>query len=327
MFDVSIIIVSWNAKKYLNKCLQSIYRTTHNLKFEVIVVDNDSGDGSPEMVKRNFSQVNLISTGSNLGFAKANNIGIKESNGHYIVLMNSDVEILDNCLEIMYSYIDKHSSIGILGPKVLNPDKTLQRSFKKFPTLWNTLCRACYLDKAFPGSKLFGGALMTFFSGESISNVDVLIGAFWLIKREALDNVGLLDENFFMYSEDKDWCRRFRNAGWNVVYFPDAEIIHYGGGSSANAPIRFNIEQIRANLQYWKKHHRKFSQVVFYLNMILLNLFRLIGYLIIYVFFPSKRRNNIHKIRRFSITIYWLLKNSGFVFKNQSYNYQDNRNY
>jgi len=313
MFDVSIIIVSWNTKKYLNKCLQSIYKTIHNLKFEVIVVDNDSDDSSPEMVKKDFPQVNLICAGSNLGFAKANNIGIKKSKGRYIVIMNSDVEILNNCLEIMYTYIDKHPSIGILGPKILNPDKTLQRSFKKFPTLWNNLCRACYLDKIFPHSKLFEGALITFFSIYIISNVDVLIGAFWLIRRESLDCVGLLDENFFMYSEDIDWCKRFKNVGWDVVYFPDAEIIHYGGGSSANAPIKFYIEYQRANLQYWKKHHHKFSQIGFYLIMILHNLFRLVGYIIIYMLIPSKREKTIYKIKIFSNGIYWLLGNLEYI--------------
>ena len=170
MVDISIIIVSWNTKILLQTCLQSVYDTIRHITFEVIVVDNDSSDGSVEMVTKEFPQVKLICNKKNLGFAKANNIGIKVSQGNYICLVNSDVVVLNNCIETMFSYIDSHPTIGISGPKVLNPDKTLQRSFKRFPTIWNALCRASALDTLFPKSKSFASAQMTYFSGDTRAN-------------------------------------------------------------------------------------------------------------------------------------------------------------
>ena len=142
----------------------------------------------------------------------------------------------------MLAYMNEHPEIGMLGPQILDSNGNIQRSCMGFPTLWNTSCRALALDTLFPKSKLFGGYMMTFWPHDSIRDVNVINGCFWMVKREALDEVGLLDERFFIYAEDKDWCKRFWDAGWKVVYFPEAKAIHYGGASSSNAPIKFHIE-------------------------------------------------------------------------------------
>lgn len=307
MIDLSIIIVSWNAKEFLSNCLQSLTHKISHHHSEIIVVDNASIDGSYELVQGQFPHVKLIRNNTNLGFAKANNIGIRESKGKYICLINSDVIVKENCIDNMYEYMDQHTEIGILGPKILSLDGLVQRSTMGFPTLWNSLCRAFALDSLFPRSKLFGGQLMTYWPHDTIRDVDVLNGCFWMVRREALKEVGLLDEEFFFCGEDIDWCKRFIDAGWGVVFFPDAEAIHYGGASSSNAPIRFFIEKQRANLQYWKKHYRPFTWMVYILICLLHQSIRILGQTSLYIIMPSKRKYIIYKIKRSVSCVQWLL--------------------
>ncbi len=308
MLDVSVIIPSWNAKSYLRDCIKSIYTETNNCRIEIIVVDNASTDGSPEMVKAYFPHIKLIINKENLGFAKGCNIGMRQANGKYVVIVNSDVILEKECIDRMFKYMEKHSEIGILGPKILGQDGMVQRSCMGFPTLWNTFCRALALDTIFPRSKLFGGQLMTYWSHNSIRSVDIINGCFWMVRQEALKRVGLLDESFFMYSEDKDWCKRFANAGWEVVFFPDAEAVHYGGASSSNAPIRFYIEMLRSNLQYWKKHHSRIAWVGYMLITLFHHVVRILGQVFTYVIKPSKSSQADFKIKRSIACIQWLLK-------------------
>lgn len=312
MVNISIIIPSWNAKKYLQTCIESTIRETQNYKTEIIVVDNASTDGSVELVKEQFQHVKLICNDANLGFATANNIGIKNSSGKYIFLINSDVKVLNGTIGRMLAYMNEHPEIGMLGPQILDSNGNIQRSCMGFPTLWNTSCRALALDTLFPKSKLFGGYMMTFWPHDSIRDVNVINGCFWMVKREALDEVGLLDERFFIYAEDKDWCKRFWDAGWKVVYFPEAKAIHYGGASSSNAPIKFHIEMQKANLQYWQKHHNQIAQSAYLLITGLHHIIRFFGEIILYIIRPSKRTYIAHKIKRSLASIQWLL---GFDFE------------
>ena len=307
MLDLSIIIVSWNAKKYLEKCIASIIGKTVKYQTEIIVVDNASTDGSVELVKGQFPKVKVICNDTNLGFAKANNIGIKQGTGKYICLINSDVEILQGCFDSMVSYMEKNPEIGILGPQILDSNGNIQRSCMGFPTLWNAFCRALFLDKLFPKSELFGSYLMTFQNQNTTQPVDIINGCFWMVKKKVLKQVGLLDERFFIYAEDKDWCKRFWDAGWKVVYFPQAQAIHYGGASSSNAPIRFYIEMYRANYEYWKKYHSRPAQLTFLLITGLHHIIRLIGEMMLLVIRPSKRSYVLNKIKRSIALIQWLL--------------------
>ncbi len=303
--DVSIIIVSWNACDYLHTCLKSIYTYTSGVSFEVIVVDNNSSDNSVSMVEEHFKDVRLIKSNENLGFAKGNNVGILQSSGRYLCLINSDVELIENSIKIMFDYMKSQPSIGVLGPELLNADKTQQRSYKSFPTVWNMFTRALALDKIFPRSKLFGDALMTYFDGKTTQSVDVLIGAFWFIRRDATDIVGLLDEGYFMYSEDKDWCFRFKKHGWQVLYYPETKVIHYGGGSSTHASERFYIEQARSNLQYYTKNYGDITRKCLYFIMLFHNLIRLAGSCIPTFFRGGK---TIRRTIMYYRTIIWLLK-------------------
>jgi GT2 family glycosyltransferase len=257
--DISIVIVSWNARAFLQACLYSLHRCSHRHSVEIIVVDNASQDGSPDMVEEKFPSVRLIRNTENLGFAAANNIGIRMSAGRYISLINSDVSVLGSCIDALADYLDQHPDVGNVGPKLLNEDMTLQSSCRRFPTLWNNICEAIGLSRVFGRSSFFSGEHMLYFSYDRILDVDVLVGCFWMVRRESFETVGLLDEAFFIYAEDVDWCKRCSKSGWRTSFFPEGQAIHTRGGSSANDPLRFAIEQQRAVLHYWKKHHNGFG--------------------------------------------------------------------
>jgi GT2 family glycosyltransferase len=259
--EISVVIVNWNAKRFLLECLTSLRDAPAARTVEVIVVDNNSTDGSLEMVEAEFSNVKLIKSSENLGFAKANNVGIRESGGRYVSLINSDAKVLGNCLDVLADYMDQHPDIGNVGPKVLNGDMTLQGTCRRFPTLWNNFCEASGISKVFKKSAVFTDEHMNDFPHDRELDVDVLVGCFWLVRKEAFEEVGLLDETFFIYAEDVDWCKRCWDAGWRVTFFPGAEAIHYRGGSSSNDPGRFSTEQYKAVLQYWKKHHGPAEQL------------------------------------------------------------------
>jgi GT2 family glycosyltransferase len=303
---LSIIIVSWNAKDYLRKCVESVIKESSKYKSEIIVVDNASTDGSAGLIKDTFKQVKVITNDANYGFAKANNIGIRHSVGKYVLFINSDVEVVKGCIDRMVPFMEQHPEIGMLGPQIIDSRGNMQRPCMGFPTLWNTLCRASSLDTLFPKSKLFGGYLMTYWSHDTIREVDVINGCFWMVRREALDQVGLLDERFFIYAEDKDWCRRFWDSGWKVTYFPQAQSIHYGGASSSKAPIKFYIEMHRANLQYWRKHHGRTAQIGFLIITGFHHMIRLLGDAMIYIIKPEKRISTTFKIKRNIALIQWL---------------------
>jgi len=247
--DVSFIIVSWNAKEYLIKCLDSLARWQGAYNSEIIVVDNASTDGSPEAVRSQFPYVRLMINPRNMGFGRANNKGIQMAGGRYVCLINSDVEVLNHCIESLLHEMDAHPEIGMMGPRLLEKDGTTQTSCWGFPGVWNMFCCAVGLDRVFPNHPFFNGYEMRHLQMDETRDVDILGGAFWFARRKAVSAVGLLDENFFMYGEDMDWCKRFWKNGWPIRFYPGAEAIHYGGASSANSPVRFHVEMQRANLQ------------------------------------------------------------------------------
>jgi len=298
--DISIVITNWNGLDFLIGCLDSLYCSKPKRNVEIIVVDNASTDGSADAVASRFPDVILIRNSENLGFSKGNNIGIRASSGKYVYLLNSDIEVLDGCIDALANYMDIHQDIGIIGPKVLNRDLTHQSSCRHFPTLWNNFCTAVGLANVFKNSSLFSGEHMFHFKGDRILDVDVLVGCFWAVRREALNDFGLLDEEFFIYSEDVDWCRRCWKAGWRVTFFPGAQAIHFIGASSKKDPVRFALAQQRSVMQYWKKHHALPGRFgVFCLTSAHLAV-RWVAASLRYVFQPARRddlRERLHVIR------------------------------
>lgn len=289
MSDISVIIVSYNTADMLRNCLNSISEQSENINLETIVIDNASKDGSPSMVKKEFPHVRLIENEENLGFAKANNEGIRKSHGRYIALVNSDVVILNSCLQKLVSFMDENPDIGMTGPKILNPDLTLQPQCRYFPTLWNNFSQSMAFNKLFPKSRLFSGPFMKYWPHDQIRQVDVLTGCFWFVREKAVQEVGLLDEDFFMYGEDIDWCKRFHKKGWKVVFFPDSEAIHFGGVSSKIAPIKYYLEMQKSDLLYWKKHRGQIGKISYCIILILRHFLRIVVRIPLYLLRPSKR--------------------------------------
>jgi hypothetical protein len=253
--DISVVIVGWNARPYLELCLQSLANQPPHRSMEIIVVDNASSDGSAEMIEARFPQVKLIRSSENLGFAKGNNVAIRQCRGRYIALVNPDVIVFPGCLDSLAEFLDQNPKVGNVGPRVLNPDRTLQSSCRRFPTLWNNFCSATGLAGRFKNSRFFAGEHMFYFPHDRTLAVDILVGCFSMIRRETFDAVGLLDENLFMYGDDVDWCRRCWKAGWQVVFYPGAEAIHDRGKITAPYPVRFAVAQQRSVIYYWTKHH------------------------------------------------------------------------
>jgi GT2 family glycosyltransferase len=259
--SVSILIVSWNARDHLAGCLESIRRADAPCVLEVIVVDNASADGSAEMVESDHPEVRLIRAGANLGFAKANNLAMQRARGTQFALVNSDALVHPGCLEALSEHLDRHPDVGLAGPRVLGGQGGLQRSCRHLPGLRNTLCRALALDRVFGGRGIFSGYEVSCERHELLHEPEVLSGCFCLARRAAVDHIGGLDERFFFYGEDVDWCRRFRDGGWKLAFIPQATATHFGGGSTANAPLRYSVEIIKATLVYWRKHHGRAGEL------------------------------------------------------------------
>ena len=296
--DVSAVVLSWNDRLHLKTCLESLEQTNDGKRLEVIVVDNASSDGSAEMVRSVFPGVRLIQNHENLGFAKGNNIGIKASSGRYVCLLNSDIKLFEGCLRGLLDYMERNPDIGILGPKILNADLTHQSSCRTYPGLWNNFCSAVGLANVFKHVKVFSGEHMFYFRGDRVVDVDVLVGCLWLVRQEAIKQFGLLDERFFMYAEDVDWCRRCWRAGWRVVFFPDAQAIHYRGASSIKQdPVWVALTQQQSMLRYWEKHHGAGARLGISCIMFLHKLIRLVAAVAGRWLYPAQRAECSKRIR------------------------------
>lgn len=303
--EVSVVIVSWNAKHFVFDCLRSL-EATREISLEVIVVDNGSLDGTPRMIKDHFPHVKLIELTANCGFARGTNIGISQSRGKYLFLINSDVTVPPGCIKTIRDYMEACPSIGLLGPQMRGSDGEVRRSTMRFPTILNSFLRAVALDNLFGRMKGVHGVLMTDFDHARTTDVEVLNGWFWAVRRRAMEEVGLLDERFFMYGEDIDWCRRFHNAGWRTVFYSGAAATHYGGASSNAAPTRFYIELHRAHLQYWRKHHRRATYMVYSAVTLLHHCIRVVGYACAYLVRPNARDSAFYKMTRSGTMLGWL---------------------
>lgn len=255
--DLSIIIVNWNTAEITSDCLSSIFENIKNISFEVIVIDNNSSDESVSLFKTKFPQVKLIENKTNSGFAAANNQGINISCSKYVLLLNSDTLLIDNSIENLIQTFHSNENISVIGCLVLNKNMTIQPSCSMFPSLINKLIMITGLYKALPENKFFGRAQMTWFNYDRIMEVDVVSGCFMLINKKAIQEVGLMDEGYFMYSEEVDWCYRFKKAGWKIFFNPAAKIIHLGGASAAKLGSQRAKIKDASTIKYMFKHWSK----------------------------------------------------------------------
>ena len=254
--DLSIIIVNWNTCDLLRRCLASIEANRGDLSLEVIVVDNASVDDSVPMVEQEFPQVCLITSQQNLGYAKGNNLGAKEAKGRYLLILNPDTEIVGRALEQMVAYLDEHPNVGVVGPQLLYPDGSVQPSRRRFPQLATTFFQGTPFSwRWFRDSNKFARMhYMADSPDDEIQSVDWLIGAALMIRRETWQEVGLFDEQFFMYSDEVDWCHRCHDAGWDVHYLPTAQIIHDEHKSARRIPVTSRARFHRSRVRYFRKY-------------------------------------------------------------------------
>ncbi len=253
--DVSVIIVNWNTKELLRSCIESIYKETCNCTFEIIVVDNNSSDDSVEMIQAEFPQVKLIANETNMGFAGGNNKGINIAKGRYILVLNSDIIICDQAIEKTVKYADRKPRAGMISCHVVNLNGRIAMTTFSFPCLWNLFCRFSGLASTFRNSRIFGRDIYLWWDRKSERNVDSVSGSFILVRREAIDQVGLMDEDYFLYYEETDWCYRFGKAGWEIIFWPGAKIIHIGDQSSKQEELKMFVQFHKSLLIFFKKHH------------------------------------------------------------------------
>jgi GT2 family glycosyltransferase len=242
--DVSVVVVTWNALPWLEQCLESVRGR------EIIIVDHGSTDGTVDFVRERWPDVRLIEQ-ENKGMGGGNNAGMRAADGRYFFLLNSDAWVVADGLDKLIEFADEHPEAAVVGPKLLNTDGTLQRSVRGEPTLWRLATEYLFIRKLAPRSKRLNPLYRGDFDHARVAEVDWLFGPALLVRREAADAVGLFDEDFFMFSEEVDWMTRFRRAGWSVLFFPGAEVVHVGGASHGG---RMYIENLRGHLRWFAKH-------------------------------------------------------------------------
>jgi len=242
--DVAVVVVTWNAADHLERCLASVrgYRT--------VVVDNGSSDGTVALARREFPEVQVIEQ-ENVGMGGGNNAGLRATEGRYAFLLNSDAWVVDDAIERLAAVADAHPDAAVVGPRLRNEDGTLQRSVRGDPTLWRLATEYLFLRKLAPGTRALNAFYGAGFAHDELREVESLQGAALLVRREAIDAVGLFDESFFMFSEETDWLYRFRRAGWKVLFTPEAEVVHLGGASHGG---RLYVENLRSLLRFLAKN-------------------------------------------------------------------------
>ena len=243
--DVSVVVVTFNALPWLEQCLDSI------AGHDTIVVDHGSTDGTLDVLRERYPGVRVVEQ-ENRGMGGGNNAGMRVADGRYFFLLNSDAWVVDDGLDRLVAHADAHPEAAVVGPRLRNTDGTIQRSVRGEPTLWRLATEYLFLRKLAPGSRLLNALYAGGFDHESETEADWLYGPALLVRRDAADEVGVFDEAFFMFSEEVDWMTRFRRAGWKVLFFPGAEVVHVGGASHGG---RMYVENLRGHLRYFAKHH------------------------------------------------------------------------
>jgi GT2 family glycosyltransferase len=247
MASVSVVVVTFNALPWIERALESVRG------HETIVVDHGSTDGTLELVRERFPEARLIEQ-ENKGLGAGSNAGMRVASGAYFLLLNSDAWALDDAVERLAAFADEHPEAAVVGPRLLNPDGSLQPSVRGFPSVWRLATEYLFLRKLAPRSRALNSFYGAGFDHDEVREAEFLMGACLLVRREAADTVGLFDEDFFMFSEETDWCYRFRQAGWQVLFTPEAEFVHVGGATTKKSWGPMFREQVRGHIRFLDKH-------------------------------------------------------------------------
>ena len=269
IMDLSIIVVNFRTYDLTKQTIASVISKNHPFKYDIYVVDNASEDGSLEKLEKDFSievqkgLIKFIASTKNKGFSNANNLALKEISSHYILLLNSDTIVIDDCLEKCLQYMESHPQTGALGCKVVLPDGKLDKACRRsFPDVSVSFYRMTGLSRLFPESKRFGKYNLCYLDESGIYEIDCLVGAFMMVKSEAIEQIGLLDESFFMYGEDIDWCYRIKEAGWKIIYYGKAQIIHFKGSSSQKQKSKLIYEFYKSMYIFYNKHYKDNNSII-----------------------------------------------------------------
>lgn len=293
--DLTIIIVSWNTSGLLSQCLSSIYETGSRFAFEVIVVDNGSTDDSVSMMGERFPAVKVICNQRNLGFASANNQGLEIGKGRYFMLLNSDTIVLPGALDALIEMADQNPCVGVLGPKLLNMDGSLQKSWASFPSFLSEVLGQNFRSRT-PVPQL-----------SNTFEVDWIMGACMLVRSEVVQNVGKLDADYFFYSEETDWCFRIKKQNWKIWYTTDTAIYHLGGGSTRRGSVIHLVRLYQAKLLYFKKNHGNLASTLLRFGLAVSNL---VGVLRRLIFINWRDREaSLERIANQSKLVWYLLRN------------------
>jgi GT2 family glycosyltransferase len=300
---LSIVILCWNDRKVIGDCLRSIFAGTRMGEFEVIVAVNGSDDGSVEFIRDNFSPVRVIVNDTNLGFAKGNNVGIRASQGKYVLILNPDTIIHEGALDRWVKFADQHPEAGAFGCRVLNPDGSYQISARPFPTIWHDLVAALYLRGLAYFSDIFLSDTYTGWSGNTEREIDWQSGCCILFRANVLKMLGGFDEQFFYHYEEVDLCKRVWDAGYRIIFTPDVTITHLGGQSVNRFPVRFELERCRNRYRYYYKHFgRRGARQCRHIYLARLRL-RQMGYSILYALRPNESLKG--RLEMYRLTARW----------------------
>lgn len=305
MVDLSIIIVSWNVAEVLAACLDSILANqAANLSSEIIVVDSGSSDHTTALLREHYPQIKLLAQSENLGFTRCNNIGLRAAAGRYLLLLNPDTEIMGDALAQMVAHLDANPDVGIVGPHTLNTDRTTQSTRRRFPTLATALFESTWLQPFAPRS-LLDRYYVADVPDDTVTDVDWVQGSALLARREVYAQLGGLDEGYVMYSEEMDWCKRAKDAGWRVVYLGTAHIKHHGGKSTDQVTAWRHIYFQQSKLRYFRKYHGWLAAQTLRGVLLLLYLWQLI--------LEGLKGLIGHKraLRRERVSAYWQVLRSG----------------
>ncbi len=293
--DLSIVIVNKDTSGLLTQCLNSIYAAGLRFSFEIIVIDNGSSDDSVSLVENNFPEVRLIKNQQNLGFAQANNQGLAIGEGRYFMLLNSDTIMCPGSIDTLIDVADTHPDVGVIGPTLLNADKTVQKSWASFPSFFSEV-----LGKNFRVRKLVTNLPQTY-------NVDWLMGACMLVRSETIKDAGMMDSDYFFYSEEVDWCYRIKEKGWKIWLLTSAQVYHLGGGSTSRGSVAQLVYLYRGKLRFFKKFYGDVPSTLLRFGLAFVNAFGVCRRILFLNWF--NRQASLQRISNQSKLVWYLLSN------------------
>jgi GT2 family glycosyltransferase len=283
--DLSIVIVNWNTREMLRDCLESVRSQLHGVQAQIIVIDNASKDGSVAMVAEQFPEVRLIANLENRGFAAANNQGFNGVSSRHVLLLNSDTIVHGDVLKRSVEFLDMHADVGMMGCKVLNTDGSTQMTCSRFPTFVNLLLQTLGVNRL--GGRFSGRYQMLDWARDSEREVEVVSGCYLMVRASVIEEIGYLDEAFFCYGEETDWCRRCQNAGWQLMFAPVGEITHFGSGSTRSLNHVRDLMLSEGTIRLHQKHSGRLAACAIWLLLFVFNGIRSVFWTLRNVFLPA----------------------------------------